>query len=730
MFTVSTGRDMLLQMKFYPERRTRTQSVGVIVRHNMCAYPKYNFDLCRSLERGNSQVSCIKVSDSVDCALNIANGTADFGVFKPEEAVLVAKYGQSAQQLLHNISAIGEIRYKSRAEEKYSFRQVVVVRQNFSGTYKGKNYCHPGFQNTYTHTDRVLKHFERKVVDMQCKKSVNSAEQEITELSYFFKSACRPGPWAESSHLDKLLKSTFSNLCDMCGDQSSCQYSDDGIQGGNIERQVLKCLTERGGDIAYVTYKAVQDYFGLITNGTTQSADPGNYKFRCPDGTEQPLNTAEPCSWVRQPWSLVLSRRDGAETMQKDVIGWLNSGSSTGPDQWIIALKAMLLDNFKVAVNVSAPRALEEYIDRGCDDDIDGAGCREDVKWCTVGHAEFSKCKWLKAAAAAHGMVPKIRCVSSPNMWNCLNNIAAGKADVIGIDSEYGLIARNIFNMSTVVFEDSEHMANYHIIAVKKKDNTAINGFADLVDQKACFPEYRGLGWNAFVKTAKDLNVLKKRCPQRFFSAACAPGARDRNHAMPVEKTPATLTQLCQDDDDKDASDNQFFGDLGAIKCLEIADVAFVDYNNLLSGDTKQLDQNIDQNTLVVICRNGSLSNIPGLLVDEDCALSVGIRGEILTRANNTAVVTRDTSELFLKMNEWFGSILVSYTGVFKMFEQFEGQPNLLYQDGTVSLVQSADNNYPMVNSYNELLSAQFDCSSSNILTASFALLLIVIFLH
>lgn len=38
-------------------------------------------------------------------------------------------------------------------------------------------------------------------------------------------------------------------------------------------------------------------------------ADPGQYRFLCPDGSMQLITNPRPCAWLQQPWNAVVARR-------------------------------------------------------------------------------------------------------------------------------------------------------------------------------------------------------------------------------------------------------------------------------------------------------------------------------------------------------------------------------------------------------------------------------------
>jgi hypothetical protein len=52
----------------------------------------------------------------------------------------------------------------------------------------------------------------------------------------------------------------YSNLCELCDSTSECSQKPDTHSGGSA---TLDCLTKKDGDVAYVAYYYVQEYFGV-----------------------------------------------------------------------------------------------------------------------------------------------------------------------------------------------------------------------------------------------------------------------------------------------------------------------------------------------------------------------------------------------------------------------------------------------------------------------------------
>jgi len=60
------------------------------------------------LERGDNEVSCLHVADSAECAIRLAEGKADFGIFNAEELLLTYQFYPT------NIVPILQLRHKDK----------------------------------------------------------------------------------------------------------------------------------------------------------------------------------------------------------------------------------------------------------------------------------------------------------------------------------------------------------------------------------------------------------------------------------------------------------------------------------------------------------------------------------------------------------------------------------------------------------------------------------------
>ncbi|XP_054262165.1 transferrin-like isoform X2 [Macrosteles quadrilineatus] len=695
---------------------------------------------------------------SVDCALKIQQGLAEFGVFTAEEALLASNFIDKSAQV------IADIRHVERITDPYAFQAVAVVKSTYGGTLsslRGSNFCHPGFAPGGLWTDSVLKHFERFVVTTPCEdNNMSLVEQEIKALSSFFNSACRPGPWVQEDMFDARLKLNYSNLCSLCDSPKTCAYAS---HETGSHRAALTCLTHRGGDVAYVALRYVRQYFGLEP-GFSAMANPNEFKLLCPDGSTDSIIDPSPCSWVNQPWNSVLARRDIAMLLQPLLLSWL-SPSVEARDPWQQALSALIIETDHNINSVTS--LLSNFVRQGGET---RQACRGSVKWCTISGIETRKCEWLRAAVQTHGIQPSLDCVTASNEWECWANIRDGIANVVTVDTEYGYITRRSYNMSPVVYLDSGVNGQYQILAIVSSSNKMIKSWSNIRQKKACFPEFGGLAWSATVATLLEQHQLAKICPYgqamaSYLGGACAPGAKDTDHTRGSGVVPAKLCSLCSSqpngsDSCSTTQNSVFYGDLGALRCLTsgFGDIAFVDYRQLTGSDGKlagdiepssyrvlcrngslahtvglnvdndcalaylrmitllagsdgKLAGDIEPSSYRVLCRNGSLAHTVGLNVDNDCALAHGIGSEVMAHAGRSSVRDLELRELLLELDQWFGSTSPSkMDSVFHMYSEFQDTKDLLFKDSSRGIILPNDPGYSYVNSYKQLQDVNSVC--------------------
>ncbi|XP_072758245.1 transferrin-like [Anoplolepis gracilipes] len=684
-------------------------------------------DACYVLQRGESKVSCLRVADSAECAIRLAQGEADFGVFNAEELLLTYQFYPL------DILPILQLRHKDKQDEEFEFQTVAVVHADFTQKIvspgerfehlKDGGLCHPGFSKSQWWNDYILKYFEKTVNRPRCQKNVTVVENEIRSLRDFFGKACRPGDWTADSSIDQELKNKYPELCALCDNQATCTYNRKEKHG---HFGALECLARRKGKVAYVALSYVREY--LKTNAT--------FQFLCPNGNILPLTSETPCTWLKQPWSVVAARKAVAQSLKNDLWKWLKSPSSYKENDWEIALNKIIQGD-SWAFNVTE-MSLATYLSKGREIDISSSEtCGETIRWCTIGDLETNKCTWVAKAARALGVEPSISCIKSNSTFECFRDIAEDRADIITIDSNYGYLARTVYDLSTVLYSETEMDKNSITIAVvrePKDDNYPVKTFHDLRNRKACFPEYGGISWLSFINIARTSGIISsKSCNypllvSKLLSGACTPGIEDADHsrtAVPADIS-SKLCSACRYQNNTSCAvneTNRYYSDKGAMRCLSegAGDVAFVEAANVI-------ESTIDSSMYRVLCKNGSLAETPGFKFDEFCALSVTIDSELVGRKNDTQFSRTDTFLALLKIEDWLG-YRVSARRPIHIYGPFNGTLDLLFKDSTSGLVPTSSTKKSVL-AYKELFSHVDECSTGSFAATNFILVALIALYH
>ncbi|XP_032680606.1 transferrin-like [Odontomachus brunneus] len=691
---------------------------------------------CIALKKGDSEVSCLRVADSAECSIRLAQGEADFGIFNAEELLLTYPF-------YDNIMPIHQLRHRDRLGEIFEFETVAVVHADLTqgikppGTgfdsLKNGGLCHPGFSKSQWWNDYILKYFEKTVSSRQCQDNVMVVENELRNIKNFFGKACRPGEWALERSVDQELKKKYPELCALCDNKVNCTYNSEENHG---HRGALECLTKNPNAVAYVALSYARKY--LKNNNT--------FQFLCPTGDRLPFDTPNPCAWIQQPWSVVAARTEIADTLKLKLYDWLKRDAK---ENWKMTLREIIEEDSSV-VDIQGKLSIAGYLSKGREIDLTNIQTCEKrtIRWCTIGDMETNKCKWVARATMALGIEPHISCVQTNSVFQCLRNITKQHADIITIDSNYGYMARKVYGLSTVLYCDTEIDKSSTVIAVVRQqsnNNYPIKSFHDLKDRTACFPEYAGISWLSFVNTARKMGIISsKSCDypllvSKLFSGACTPGIKDHDHSHTIAATDVSnkLCSACMRSNNMNVTiignntyscaanySNRYYHDKGAIRCLDegAGDVAFVEAGNIIS-------RRIDPMNYRVLCKNGNLAVTPGFVINDTCALSITIDSEIVGRKDDSQTFTRDILLAFLKMEEWLGYRANSRRPI-HVYGIFNGTYDLLFKDSTSGLV-STSSTQKTVEAYKELFSHVYQCSTGHLTaTANYIFVVLVALYH
>ncbi|KAK0081042.1 hypothetical protein PV325_012898 [Microctonus aethiopoides] len=657
-----------------------------------------------SLTKGNSQISCVPVTDSADCAIKINENKADFGIFNAEELLLAYQFYPDS------LLPIIQLKHEDKINEEFEFRTVAVVPDSINSNeglaaLKDGGLCHPGFSESQIWNDYILKFFEKKVHKNQCNRYLSVSENDAYNIRHFFGKACRPGNWVNDPSYDSELKKKYPELCALCNNQKECKY-DNNLNHGHMG--ALDCLTSNRGRVAYVAYHYVQQYFKIDHNNPAPNATPTGYQFLCPNGALQPLTVSNPCAWIQQPWSAIVTRKDNANLMITNLKNWLQAPLQQ-TETWTIALGDILQRDGKIVYLHEQP-TLKSYLVKGREVDLNERPCGHDIRWCTVNEPERIKCQWVAKEALLLGIQPRILCELKNSTFDCLLNISKSEADIMTIDSNYGYLARRIYNLTTVLYTETERQKNSVVVAIVRNDVLSVKNFQELKNKRVCFPDYGGIAWVSFINTLRINKIIEDtndypRAIAELLVGACTPGINDTDHSDVTNSyTIEILCASCPLEGSNDTCSahisNQYYGDNGALKCLAgPGDIAIIESKNVEEFVRERV---IYPGDFRVLCKNGSLAGYSGFDVDDDCALSVTIDSEIVGRKYDLSdFQNNDTTDALLKIEDWLGYRPYSRRAI-RIYESFKGYHDLLFKDSTVGL-ESIDSNLKSIVAYKEL---------------------------
>ncbi|KAG5884685.1 hypothetical protein JTB14_000382 [Gonioctena quinquepunctata] len=592
----------------------------------------------------DSKVECIVAPDRLDCLRKISKGKAHFSVFTPED--LITAESEAIELLLTT-----ELRYS--IEDKYEYEVVAVIdnKSNIKSRHdlEGKKFCHPGFGYDTDSTKILANFFEASVVPPSCDTSITLSENRIKATASFFKAACKAGPWVNDPRLDRQLKK--------CG-------IDDKYWGRTGS---LLCLTDGAGDISWSRLDDVKSHFGLVP-GVAEVTSEG-YSFLCPDDTIIPLNSSKPCIWVAKPWSVVAAKRENADEIQKLV------STLTHQDQnsWRFSLLNLIQTSYTTFFKLPTVEPIETYLHRATGylsaNSFSGCHPPRTIRICTTSIIETAKCSWMRESAAVYGIEPDLECTLADNTTHCMEALNKNQVDVVMVPPDMVHQATDKFNLKTLFYETVIDNEKYLTVTVTR-NGMDIKRFEDLRGKKACFPVYDGVAWNTVKNTLFNKKLIKS-CPldqemAEFFGPSCTPG-------LPAGES-ESLKKTCHGDD--------YSGEFGALHCLSsgVGDVAFVSKNSIRkflsnrSGDDR--GSGLAMEDFQIICEGNS----------KTCHMSWAAAGEAMIRSNSSDLWVKDTLDVFLQLDRWFGKNYKFITNPFTMFGQYDEKSNLLFHDVTQKL--------------------------------------------
>ncbi|KAL1492185.1 hypothetical protein ABEB36_012670 [Hypothenemus hampei] len=659
-----------------------------IIPNTLCT-DNFNNDACQQIAR-DQEMTCQLVPTKTDCILDADLSLPTLSVLTAEEAFLASGI------VSENVVVIGEI-----LEGNVPYRTVVIVKSDYLGgvgdQLKGLKYCHPGYDHDKRITRFVLEELDWKAVSLNCEDDKTLTELKYKAFSEFYGDSCRPGTWTEDYEFDAFLKNKYPSLCKLCSSETCSSYT-------VPLNDSLTCLTN-GGDVALSDLSYANAFFEIGSNSQ-------NYRYLCPNGT---LTTSlNPCVWTSQLNRVLITSRQSASTMESylksKMPSYVVSVDSTGSTSLERHLAHLLQLSNTDKINLLLPTSLNSYVSAQRTFPISPSICNRILKWSVTTELENRKCQWLQQASITHGLLPPISCVQSEDndTLSSLDNIAQKGADVTFIDANYGYIARRK-QLSNAAYPETDVTKLSKIVIVVRNETDWYKELKDFSGKGICLPSYGGKEWLAFIDLLRKNNVIQNSIDygaifSSFVGESCTPGANYKDldiantnsqklcsNCVPIDIT--ETARYCNAE-----PNNKYYNSRGALKCLEngAGDYAVISLNDLPEYYIKRPENQLFR----IISKNGSLSNTPGLTIDENAPIAIIISGEVVF--NNVTPSTYNDTILYLKhMEVEFGENLDK---AFKVFESFNHTKNLLFPDSTPGLTfEGSSNQY--IGTYKTLLS-------------------------
>ncbi|XP_036725385.1 lactotransferrin isoform X2 [Balaenoptera musculus] len=307
---------------------------------------------------------------------------------------------------------------------------------------------------------------------------------------------------------------------------------------------------------------------------------------------------------------------------------------------------------------------------------------KKNVRWCAISQPEWLKCyRWQRRMKKLG--TPSVTCVRRTSRFECIQAIAAKKADAVTLDGglvfEAGLDPYKLRPVAAEVYgTEKEPQTQYYAVAVVKKgSNFQLN---QLQGRKSCHTGLgRSAGWNIpmgilrpFLNWTGPPEPLQKAVA-KFFSASCVPCVDGKEYPNLCQLCTGTGGNKCAC-----SSQEPYFGYSGAFKCLQdgAGDVAFVKDSTVFEN----LPEKADRDQYELLCPNNTRKPVDAF---KECHLA---------QIPSHAVVARSVDgkedliwKLLHKAQEKFGKSSVQG---FQLFGSPRGQKDLLFKDSALGFLR------------------------------------------
>ncbi|XP_039693491.1 lactotransferrin [Pteropus medius] len=302
------------------------------------------------------------------------------------------------------------------------------------------------------------------------------------------------------------------------------------------------------------------------------------------------------------------------------------------------------------------------------------AASKRGLRWCNVSKAEAAKCSKLRRnLKKVNG--PLISCSRKASHKDCIQAIAENKADAVALDSRLLFEAvTDPYNLRPVAaeFYGTEEKTHFYAVAVVKRDSSLL--LNQVKGVKSCHSAFNSsVGWDIPIGTLRPLlnwagpsEPLQKAVAE-FFSASCVPCADGTQYP--------NLCQLCSGTGENKcacSSNEPYFGDSGAIKCLKdgAGEVAFV-----ASTVFETLQDRAERDQYELLCLDNTRKPVDEF---KDCYLAqVPFHTIVARRVNGNE---NEIWEFLNQAQENFGN---GKDPMFQLFDSPSEEKDLLFKDGS-----------------------------------------------
>ncbi|KAL3055169.1 hypothetical protein OYC64_017968 [Pagothenia borchgrevinki] len=624
---------------------------------------------CVALAAKDPAFTCVLRANTLECIIAIKAGEADAITLDGGDIY-------TAGLKNYNLEPIIAEDYGTSSDTCYY--AVAVVKKGTAFDIKGlqgKKSCHTGVGKSAGWNIPVGTLLSLKLMQWS---GIEDTPVEDA-VSNFFSASCAPG-------------SVYgSKLCELCTGDCSMSPNEPYYD----YEGAFQCLKDGAGDVAFVKHLTVPD------------SEKPHYELLCKDGTRAAIDDYKTCHLGRAPAHAVVSRKDA---QLADLI-WnsLNSSAQVFPLFSSAPSKNLMFKDSTVRL-MRVPVNTDSFLYLGAEyisivhplRNVQASSASSAIKWCSVGHAETTKCDaWSIASSGDADVATTIECQTGASVEDCIKKIMSKDADAMAVDGgqvytagKCGLVPAMVEQYNADLCGNSGDKSSYYAVAVVKRSSGLT--WNTLSGHKSCHTGLgRTAGWNVpmglIYSQTQDCDFTK------FFSSGCAPGS-DPSSPFCLEcvgsRRPVGDETKCEA-----SADEQYYGYAGAFRCLVegAGDVAFIKHTIVpenSNGNGPAWASGVIANDYQLIC--------PGqpapMKISEYalCNLAAVPAHAVVTRPETHSKVV----QILKQQQAQFGSSVSDAT--FRMFQSDSGK-NLLFKDSTKCLQE-----IPEGTSYKTFLGAKY----------------------